>query len=93
MRLPLRLAGAGKTLRILAHRALAHKRNRHGIIVGGALAKAEPISWLTTALILSSNEVATERKGSASQAQVKIVLDSNEGARTKRPDLVAAGSA
>jgi hypothetical protein len=35
LRLPQRRAGAGKTLRILAHMALAHKRNRHGIIVGG----------------------------------------------------------
>jgi hypothetical protein len=35
LRLPQRLAGAGKTLRILANMALAHKRNRHGIIVGG----------------------------------------------------------
>ena len=36
LRLPQRLAGAGKTPRILAHMALAHKRNRHGIIVGGS---------------------------------------------------------
>ena len=31
--LRLRLAGAGKSLRILAHMALAHKRDRNGIVV------------------------------------------------------------